>query len=78
VQKLFAKNRAWSAQMETRAPGFFAVLAQQQLPQYLWVGCADSRVPANQIVGLVPGEVFVHRKRKPFRRRLRRCERAFG
>ena len=51
----------WAAQMEKSEPGFFAALAQQQLPQYLWIGCSDSRVPANQIVGLVPGEVFVHR-----------------
>src|SRR6202790_1930250 len=61
IEQLFEQNRAWAAQMETREPGFFAALAQQQLPQYLWIGCSDSRVPANQIVGLVPGEVFVHR-----------------
>src|ERR1700732_3620043 len=61
IRQLLAQTRAWAAQMETREPGFFAVLAQQQLPQYLWIGCSDSRVPANQIVGLVPGEVFVHR-----------------
>ena len=61
IQQLFKQNRAWAAEMETREPGFFAALAQQQLPQYLWIGCSDSRVPANQIVGLVPGEVFVHR-----------------
>ena len=61
IQQLFEQNRAWAAEMETREPGFFAALAQQQLPQYLWIGCSDSRVPANQIVGLVPGEVFVHR-----------------
>jgi len=47
--------------MELREPGFFAGLAQQQSPEYLWIGCSDSRVPANQIVGLVPGQVFVHR-----------------
>jgi len=47
--------------MEVREPGFFAGLAQQQSPEYLWIGCSDSRVPANQIVGLVPGQVFVHR-----------------
>ena len=61
IRQLFEQNRAWAAQMETREPGFFATLAQQQAPQYLWIGCSDSRVPANQIVGLVPGEVFVHR-----------------
>jgi carbonic anhydrase len=61
IRQLFEQNRAWAAQMETREPGFFAALSQQQSPQYLWIGCSDSRVPANQIVGLVPGEVFVHR-----------------
>jgi carbonic anhydrase len=61
IRQLFEQNRAWAAQMEAREPGFFAALAKQQSPQYLWIGCSDSRVPANQIVGLVPGEVFVHR-----------------
>ena len=61
IRKLFEQNRAWAAQMEAREPGFFAELSQQQSPEYLWIGCSDSRVPANQIVGLVPGEVFVHR-----------------
>jgi carbonic anhydrase len=58
---LFANNRAWAAEMVARAPGFFAELAEQQSPAYLWIGCSDSRVPANQIVGLPPGDVFVHR-----------------
>ncbi len=58
---LFANNRAWAADMTARDPHFFARLALQQAPQYLWIGCADSRVPANQIVGLMPGELFVHR-----------------
>ncbi|MBI3960309.1 MAG: carbonate dehydratase [Chloroflexi bacterium] len=58
---LFANNRAWARQMETNHPGFFQTLARQQNPEYLWIGCADSRVPANQIVGLLPGELFVHR-----------------
>lgn len=58
---LFEKNRHWAADMEARAPGFFSQLLQQQAPQYLWIGCADSRVPANDLVGLLPGELFVHR-----------------
>ncbi|MCL4833842.1 MAG: carbonate dehydratase [Caldilineaceae bacterium] len=58
---LFDNNRAWSQQMESDQPGFFQTLARQQNPDYLWIGCADSRVPANQIVGLLPGELFVHR-----------------
>ncbi len=61
IRQLFEQNRAWAAEMETREPGFFSALSVQQSPQYLWIGCSDSRVPANQIVGLVPGEVFVHR-----------------
>src|SRR6266480_1715623 len=59
--ELFANNRAWAEEMQRREPDFFARLARQQAPQYLWVGCSDSRVPANQIVGLLPGEMFVHR-----------------
>jgi carbonic anhydrase len=58
---LFEKNRRWAAETEARSPGFFTKLLQQQAPQYLWIGCADSRVPANDIVGLLPGELFVHR-----------------
>src|ERR1043165_7576664 len=58
---LFANNRAWAQSMVQEDPDFFARLARQQTPQYLWIGCSDSRVPANQIVGLVPGEMFVHR-----------------
>jgi hypothetical protein len=54
-------NRAWSAQMERDRPGFFSSLVKQQTPRYMWIGCSDSRVPANQITGLEPGEVFVHR-----------------
>ena len=61
LPELFARNRAWAAATEAREPGFFTRLLQQQLPQYLWIGCADSRVPANEITGLDPGEVFVHR-----------------
>ncbi len=61
LEHLFANNRAWAARMERETPGFFGNLAQQQSPKYLWIGCSDSRVPANQITGLDPGEVFVHR-----------------
>lgn len=58
---LLANNRRWAEQMEKRSPGFFKQLAAQQKPEYLWIGCSDSRVPANEIVGLMPGELFVHR-----------------
>jgi carbonic anhydrase len=61
LQNLFDNNRAWAARMELQRPGFFTQLAKQQAPKYLWIGCADSRVPANEITGLDPGEVFVHR-----------------
>jgi carbonic anhydrase len=61
IRQLFEQNRAWAAEMEDREPGFFAALVHQQSPEYLWIGCSDSRVPANQIVGLLPGEIFVHR-----------------
>ena len=59
--ELFANNRRWASDLESRQPGFFAGLAAQQAPRYLWIGCSDSRVPANDIVGLAPGELFVHR-----------------
>jgi len=61
IQDLFAHNRAWAAQMEKERPGFFTSLTRQQRPKFMWIGCSDSRVPANQITGLEPGEVFVHR-----------------
>jgi carbonic anhydrase len=61
LSHLFANNRAWAEAMTHQDPGFFARLAAQQAPGYLWIGCSDSRVPANQIVGLLPGEMFVHR-----------------
>jgi carbonic anhydrase len=61
LQQLFANNRRWAQDTETREPGFFSRLLGQQAPQYLWIGCADSRVPANELVGLLPGELFVHR-----------------
>jgi carbonic anhydrase len=58
---LFVQNRAWATEMTRHDPEFFARLSRQQAPRYLWIGCSDSRVPANQIVGLLPGEMFVHR-----------------
>jgi len=61
LDHLFANNRNWSAQIRRRDPGFFDRLARLQAPEYLWIGCSDSRVPANEITGLAPGEVFVHR-----------------
>jgi len=61
LAELFANNRRWAEQVESSEPGFFAGLAAQQAPRYLWIGCSDSRVPANEIVGLAPGELFVHR-----------------
>jgi carbonic anhydrase len=61
LNHLFDNNRRWVAQMTARDPGCFQRLSRQQKPQYLWIGCADSRVPANEIVGLLPGELFVHR-----------------
>lgn len=61
IDELFAHNREWAEQMERDRPGFFTGLLAQQKPRYMWIGCSDSRVPANQITGLEPGEVFVHR-----------------
>lgn len=61
LQNLFDNNRAWSARMTMDDPEFFQKLAQLQAPEYLWIGCSDSRVPANEIIGLPPGGVFVHR-----------------
>lgn len=61
LNHLFENNRAWAAQMVAHDPAFFDRLAHQQAPRYLWIGCADSRVPATQITGLAPGEIFVHR-----------------
>jgi carbonic anhydrase len=58
---LFDNNRRWARRMNERDPGFFRSLSAQQSPRYLWIGCSDSRVPANEIVGLMPGELFVHR-----------------
>lgn len=61
LSHLFENNETWSARLREQDPDFFRNLSRQQSPQYLWVGCSDSRVPANQIVGLPPGELFVHR-----------------
>jgi carbonic anhydrase len=61
LQELLDSNRLWAAKIERRSPGFFTGLLQQQAPQYMWIGCADSRVPANELVDLAPGELFVHR-----------------
>ena len=61
LTQLFANNRIWATEITRRQPDFFAGLSSQQAPPYLWIGCSDSRVPANQIVGLDPGEMFVHR-----------------
>ena len=61
LQQLFVNNREWSESIKQQDPEFFTKLARQQAPEYLWIGCADSRVPANEIVGLLPGELFVHR-----------------
>ena len=61
LRDLLEKNRQWAEGVEASKPGFFTSLLAQQAPQYLWIGCADSRVPANEILGLLPGDVFVHR-----------------
>ena len=61
LERLFENNRAWSQRIRAADPQFFARLSRQQQPRYLWIGCADSRVPANEIVDLAPGELFVHR-----------------
>ncbi len=61
LSELFQNNRAWARRILDQDPEFFARLSRQQSPRYLWIGCSDSRVPANEIIGLPPGEVFVHR-----------------
>ena len=61
LKSLFENNRAWAEKITAEDPGFFDKLSHLQTPEYLWIGCSDSRVPANQITGLAPGEVFVHR-----------------
>jgi len=61
IDDLIRKNRAWAERVQAEDPGFFERLSAQQTPKYLWIGCSDSRVPANQVIDLAPGEVFVHR-----------------
>ena len=61
LPQLFEQNQAWAASIREQDPNFFEKLSHQQSPEYLWIGCSDSRVPANEIIGLLPGEVFVHR-----------------
>lgn len=61
LQRLLEQNRAWAQGIRENDPDFFPTLAKQQTPKFLWIGCSDSRVPANQLVGLIPGEMFVHR-----------------
>jgi carbonic anhydrase len=61
LRHLFGNNRAWAGKIRAENPEFFLKLSRQQKPEYLWIGCSDSRVPANEIVGLLPGELFVHR-----------------
>jgi carbonic anhydrase len=61
LSHLFESNRAWAARIQREDPEFFRKLSRQQSPEYLWIGCSDSRVPANEIVGRLPGELFVHR-----------------
>ncbi|MEO5565787.1 MAG: carbonate dehydratase [Luteimonas sp.] len=61
LDHLLKRNHAWAERISREDPGFFSQLSEQQAPKYLWIGCSDSRVPANQVVDLVPGEVFVHR-----------------
>ena len=61
IEKLFINNENWAQSIRAENPDFFATLAKQQTPDFLWLGCSDSRVPANQLMGLSPGEVFVHR-----------------
>ena len=61
LKRLFERNRAWAKAVKERDPEFFARLAKQQAPEYLWIGCSDARVPANELMGMAPGELFVHR-----------------
>ena len=60
IEELLDKNKVWAKKVALEQPELFATLAQQQAPKYLWIGCSDSRVPANEICGMLPGELFVH------------------
>ena len=61
LKNIFEKNKKWATKIKESDPDFFAKLSKQQNPEYLWIGCSDSRVPANEIVGMLPGEMLVHR-----------------
>jgi len=61
IKELYENNKQWAKKTKQKDPSFFEKLSKQQHPQYFWIGCSDSRVPANEIVGLMPGELFVHR-----------------
>ncbi len=61
LEHIFENNKKWAARIKREDPDFFAKLSRQQSPEYLWIGCSDSRVPANEIIGMMPGEIFVHR-----------------
>ncbi|MEO8206803.1 MAG: carbonic anhydrase, partial [Chthoniobacterales bacterium] len=61
IQHILNNNREWATRLKEEEPNYFLTLAKQQSPEYLWIGCSDSRVPANEIVDLMPGELFVHR-----------------
>lgn len=61
LEEIFENNRKWATRIKLQDPDFFAKLSRQQTPEYLWIGCSDSRVPANEIAGMMPGEIFVHR-----------------
>src|ERR1044072_3622323 len=61
LKRLLEQNQAWAENITANDPGFFTTLAKQQSPRFLWIGCADSRVPATQLIGMMPGEMFVHR-----------------
>ncbi len=64
IQHLFDNNKQWADKITKEDPDFFKGLSEQQSPKYLWIGCSDSRVPANELLGMQPGEVFVHRAKR--------------
>ena len=74
LRRLFDQNRAWANAISSKDPQFFRKLSRLHAPEYLWIGCADSRVPANEIVGLLPGELFVHRNTSNVVTRMIRIE----